>query len=199
MKIDFIRGNSTELIFVLRETIKIHLNHEEAKKINSISENSEDTPFNNCERQKSFFLDWKSLRSKSADGKIMEETKTIWDFLGKRLHWLKIRGYHFAWKITMETIWIDLKATKMSFIVGNFVKLCSIGVGSKDIAFIIGEAITKNHFIDENARWTDFKQMQCNETGFFGRNSMQLDMVDEKSMETDFNYQQARRTNFVEG
>ena len=95
-------------------------------KINSINENSETNPSNNCD--KSFSTDWTSLKAKSVDGKFMEESKKF--------------VYEFSWEIglidsipmdfvssgtkTVETNWIDLKATELNFNDKKFVKVCPL-------------------------------------------------------------------------
>ena len=57
----------------------------------------------------------------------------------------------------------------------------------------------QNHFADGFALWNDFTQVQRMETGFFESKSKEVDVIDGKTMETNFNYRQARKTNFIYG
>ena len=112
-------------------------------KINSINENSETNPSNNCD--KNFTIDWKSLKTKSVDGKFMEESKTF--------------VYEFSWEIglidsiamdivssgtkTVETNWIDLKSTEIDFQRQKLRESVSIEVEIMQTAFVKDETKTK--------------------------------------------------------
>ena len=57
----------------------------------------------------------------------------------------------------------------------------------------------QNHFADGFALWNDFTQVQCVEVGSLESKSREVDMIDGKTMETNFVYRKARRTSFNYG
>ena len=99
----------------------------------------------------------------------------------------------------METNWIELKSTELNSIDGKFLKLCSIEVGSMETVFVNRETKSKTTSLTEMPGGPLSNKCFARKFVFFERKSIEFDMVDEKSTETNSNNQKAKWTIFIKG
>ena len=110
----------------------------------------------------------------------------------KKIPWVSFRLEKNQWK-PIELIWSQSKWTSLKEIFGNSFLRSRIDENC------LHQWWKKNqiHFIEGIARWNDFIQVHCVETGFFESKFRKVDMIDGKTMETNFVYREARPFNFI--